>query len=191
MRPNHNRNPRGGGKRPFQDRRRGGGGRNDRGGGGGGGRQYQNPRPINSLKEKDVFISEFIGSTAPFDGIIKSKFSDFQVNEISLDGDVVALTDISVPSAPLDEDVEQLLQTTDPELEGLVTEDQWTRITKMIEEKAKGENIKIDVTDMSKESRTKIHVVVKSRFGQQVVSSTIDEDGRKFIRCSLFNKTGK
>lgn len=185
MRPHHNRNARGrGGKRSFH-----GGGGDRRNHHHGGPTTYS--RPINSLKEVDVGITEFIGSTTPFNGIIKSKFSDFQVNEIDLAGNVVALTDTTVPSPPLDADTEALMEKTDPGLEGLVTEEEWNRITTMVENKDKSERVQIDVTEMSKESRTKIHVVIKTKFGQQLVSSTVDENGRKFIRCSLFNKSGE
>lgn len=146
---------------------------------------------MNNLKEADVGILEFVGSTAPFNGVIKAKFSDFQVNEIDLDGNVVVLTDLTVPEPPVDVETALIIEGTDPELEGLVTADQWKSITTMVDTLDRDTDVRIDVTELSKEDRTKIHVIVKSRFGQRVASSTVEEGELKFIECSLYNKSGK
>lgn len=53
-----------------------------------------------SLMEKDIGVTEYVGSTPGFNAVIKSRFSDFQVNEIDLDGNVVKLTDTSLPKKP-------------------------------------------------------------------------------------------
>lgn len=50
-----------------------------------------------SLNEKELGITEYIGTSAEFSGIIKSRYSDFHVNEIDLDGNLVELTDKSIP----------------------------------------------------------------------------------------------
>lgn len=50
-----------------------------------------------SLNEKELGITEYIGKSAEFSGIIKSRYSDFHVNEIDLDGNLVELTDKSIP----------------------------------------------------------------------------------------------
>lgn len=180
MRPNQHRNTRGG-KRHFDRNRRETGPRRP---------DNNEPRQMNSLKEADVGISEFVGSTPTFNGVIKAKFSDFQVNEIDLDGNVVSLTDLTVPEPPADTEAALIIEGTDPELEGLVTAEQWKSITTMVDTRDRDTDIRIDVTELSKEDRTKIHVIVKSRFGQSVASSTVEEDELKFIKCSLYNKKG-
>lgn len=53
-----------------------------------------------NLMEKDIGVTEYVGNTPGFNGIIKSRFSDFQVNEIDLDGNIVKLTDTSLPTKP-------------------------------------------------------------------------------------------
>lgn len=53
-----------------------------------------------NLMEKDIGVTEYVGNTPGFNAVIKSRFSDFQVNEIDLDGHVVKLTDTSLPPRP-------------------------------------------------------------------------------------------
>lgn len=53
-----------------------------------------------NLMEKDIGVTEYVGTTPGFNAVIKSRFSDFQVNEIDLDGNVVKLTDTSLPTKP-------------------------------------------------------------------------------------------
>lgn len=53
---------------------------------------------IEKLTELEVGVTEYITSQPGFDGVIKQRFSDFQVNEISLDGTIAKLTDKSVPT---------------------------------------------------------------------------------------------
>lgn len=52
------------------------------------------------LSEVDTGITEYISSLEGFNGILKSRYSDFQVNEIDTDGNVAKLTDLSVPVDP-------------------------------------------------------------------------------------------
>jgi len=49
------------------------------------------------LMEKDVGITEYISPHEGFGGIIKQRFSDFHVNEITTDGSIVKLTDLEPP----------------------------------------------------------------------------------------------
>lgn len=53
-----------------------------------------------NLMEKDIGVTEYVGKTPGFNAVIKSRFSDFQVNEIDLDGNMVKLTDTSLPTKP-------------------------------------------------------------------------------------------
>lgn len=49
------------------------------------------------LSEENVGITVFTTETKPFRGIIKQRYSDFMVHEIDLEGNVVRLTDTSLP----------------------------------------------------------------------------------------------
>lgn len=63
-------------------------------------RSHEITGPRIGLTEKDVGITEYIGTSAGFTGIIKARFSDFQVNEIDQAGNVVYLTDTALPKPP-------------------------------------------------------------------------------------------
>lgn len=55
---------------------------------------------VEKLNETDVGVTEFISDLAGFTGILKSRYSDFHVNEIDLDGTVAKLTSMEVPKDP-------------------------------------------------------------------------------------------
>lgn len=50
--------------------------------------------------------------------------------------------------------------------------------------------LKIDVTAVDKTERTLIHNTIKVAFSG-ITGSTIDQDGKKFIKCSKQKKNGK
>ncbi|KAJ3173412.1 hypothetical protein HDU87_007573 [Geranomyces variabilis] len=53
------------------------------------------------LVEEDVGITEYIAPDIPgFTGILKTRFTDFQVNEVTLDGQIVHLVSTDVPEPP-------------------------------------------------------------------------------------------
>lgn len=60
----------------------------------------QQTGPKSGLVEKDVGITQFVGTAPGFTGVIKARFSDFQVNEIDVDGNEVKLTDTVAPKPP-------------------------------------------------------------------------------------------
>lgn len=49
------------------------------------------------LTESEVGITEYISKLDGFSGVIKARFSDFQVNEIDVEGKTAKLTDTSIP----------------------------------------------------------------------------------------------
>lgn len=146
---------------------------------------------MNNLKEMDVGITDFVGCTPPFNGIIKQKISDFQVNEIDMDGNLVTLSDLTLPEPPVDEEKEEILRSADPDLGGLVTKEQWLGMIEMIEKQDKVMCVLIDTTEMSKDDRQKVHVTIKDRFGSHVNSTTVMEGDKKCIKVSLLLKGGK
>lgn len=50
-----------------------------------------------NLKENEVGITEYVSPGEGFQGILKSRYSDFHVNEIDLNGQVLQLNDSTVP----------------------------------------------------------------------------------------------
>lgn len=49
------------------------------------------------MKEEQVGITEYINAGEGFTGILKSRFSDFHVNEIDLNDKILHLTDLTIP----------------------------------------------------------------------------------------------
>ncbi|XP_071703500.1 multisubstrate pseudouridine synthase 7 isoform X3 [Rutidosis leptorrhynchoides] len=61
-----------------------------------------------SLEESDVGISCYISSLPGFRGILKQRYSDFVVNEVDLDGNVVHLTSLDAPTEIAEEPVTKM-----------------------------------------------------------------------------------
>ncbi|CAF2479447.1 unnamed protein product [Rotaria sp. Silwood2] len=103
--------------------------------------------------EVSVGITQFLSNHDGFDGIIKYRYSDFLVNEISFDGSIIHLTDLSCPdfdqkksssltNVPISEDIIERLKTLSK------THDK--------------DLISIPTDDLTKEQRTSIHHFVRS-----------------------------
>lgn len=124
----------------------------------------------NRLKECDVGIIEFIGNEGFF-GVIKERYTDFHVNEIALDGQIVKLTNQDILSDGEEnenlEDLKKIIQsdTIWNQLQGLKESDQ--------------SSIEIDVTNMDKDQRRAIHRIAKTI--KNVISQTIDKENKKIM----------
>ncbi|GAB0099828.1 pseudouridylate synthase 7 homolog [Sergentomyia squamirostris] len=143
-------------------------------------------REMINLREEDVGITEYVGTTPGFTGIIKFKFSDFQVNEIDSDGNVVKLTDLSVPhcSAKSPE--------ISPEKESEILSAETLEILQKIANDERAEDYEFDVNEMTKEQRTQIHEIIRERFGTSIMSTTVTKgDNEKFINCSKKKNSGR
>uniref|UniRef100_A0A182FH23 Uncharacterized protein n=1 Tax=Anopheles albimanus TaxID=7167 RepID=A0A182FH23_ANOAL len=152
------------------------------------------------IAEKDIFCTEYMSSLEGFQGVLKSRFSDFHVNEIDATGEEAILTDTSVPKPPADETnggntVDEQGEEIDPneELIRLIGADTLKRIQTIASAKADGLTpedtfVEVDVTDLSKQDRTTIHNRVKALFGSAIIGSTVSRDERKWIRCEKYSK---
>lgn len=153
----------------------------------------------NSLKEDQVGITEYINAGEGFTGILKSRFSDFHVNEINLSGEILRLTDLNIPEQKeegyysshcfyillkssiclLDLSAEEV-NLAKEEFKNVISEDVWDQIKELNE--AKNDNSKnpedsaifVDVSQLDKEQRTQIHKVIKKLYESKLVSSTVD-----------------
>ncbi|XP_046960661.1 pseudouridylate synthase 7 homolog [Vanessa cardui] len=145
--------------------------------------------PSKRLSEQDIGVTEYLSDHEGFNGIIKSRFSDFQVSEINEKGEIAKLTDLSAPQPPIDEDVvdDEDLILNKYNLEILPMET-WDNINKLAISPEKLEPVKVDVTGMSKEERTKIHDAVKKAFGESIVGSTVTENDKKFVVFEKYRK---
>lgn len=145
------------------------------------------PREMVNVQEIDVGITEYVGDAPGFTGIIKCKYSDFQVNEIDLEGNVVKLTDASLPQCP-----NSLPENTKADQEGsLLSLTTIENLNKLVSEENPDEFYEIDVTDLTKDERTRIHSSIREHFGNSLLSNTITQDEKKIIKCFKANKASK
>lgn len=144
--------------------------------------QYQN-----QLNEEDVGITQFITDTPGFSGVIKARFSDFQVNEIDLDGNIAKLTDQSIPkefhkkkvvSEPID-----LAQTPSE----YIPQDTWVSIKSILDNDAL--SVELNVDKVPKEERAKIHQFLKTHLGAKVSANTVTtKEGNKIMHFKRYDK---
>nr|XP_033325062.1 pseudouridylate synthase 7 homolog [Megalopta genalis]XP_033325063.1 pseudouridylate synthase 7 homolog [Megalopta genalis] len=121
------------------------------------------------LKEHDVGITEFIGSEGFF-GVIKERYTDFHVNEITLDGQVAKLTNQDIPKdLSENENIEDLKHT--------ISDIIWDQLQTLKDPESSP--IEIDVTNVNKDQRRAIHTIAKRI--TNVISQTIDKENKKIM----------
>ncbi|XP_067236655.1 pseudouridylate synthase 7 homolog isoform X2 [Chanodichthys erythropterus] len=125
------------------------------------------------LSEADVGIHKFISEHEGFSGILKERYSDFVVHEISKDGKIVRLDDLSVPA-----DVEEISPELSPAECQSLTEEQKQQLAELQLFKNKEGNVAIE--EDSKEKRTLLHKAVKTLY-PGLETKTEDREGKKFI----------
>lgn len=127
------------------------------------------------LSEVDVGIHKFVSEHKGFSGILKERYSDFVVNEISKEGQIVRLDDLSVPVEPEESSVEAA-----PVECQVLTEEQKQQLSDLQLFKNKEGNVSIEVEEDSKEKRTLLHKAVKTLY-PGLETKTEERDGKKFI----------
>lgn len=142
------------------------------------------------LSEEDVGITEYLSNIEGFSAVIKARFSDFQVNEIHLEGTIARLSDLSVPK-----DFQMKLATCDykeviDSPSQFIPDDKWEDMKKLLEI-VNAEPVLIEADNFDKNARTEVHTCVKNHFGRKIVASTIERDGKKFIEIRKFDKDSK
>ncbi|XP_053174851.1 pseudouridylate synthase 7 homolog isoform X2 [Scomber japonicus] len=128
------------------------------------------------LTELDVGILKYVSDHEGFSGILKERYSDFVVNEISKQGKILHLDDLSIPA-----EVQEVAEAQDEVQESdLLTEEQKKELGELQLFKNKEGNVSIEVVDDSKEKRTLFHKAIKTQF-PGLETKTEDKEGRKFI----------
>ena len=128
------------------------------------------------LKESDVGITEYVGDHKGFFGVIKKRFSDFIVNEIDTNNQIVSLTNLDPPEdlslAPEKKEGSKEFLST------ILTPEQFDQL-KVIVSKRKSragdqesDKIEIDVTEMDKDKRKRIHASVATLY-KTLYSTTV------------------
>ncbi|GBP87713.1 Multisubstrate pseudouridine synthase 7 [Eumeta japonica] len=153
-----------------------------------GSNRQHNYMPVKRLTEEDIGVTEYVSDHNGFNGIIKSRYADFHVSEINLNGEIAKLTNLDPPeeikNEEIKEDEELLLSKYNLELLPMET---WDKINCLaICTDPTSERVEVDVTGMSKEHRTKIHDAVKKAFGEAIVGSTVTVNDKKIVRFEKY-----
>ncbi|XP_013103621.2 pseudouridylate synthase 7 homolog [Stomoxys calcitrans] len=189
-RPYHNDN-----RKPFHNRRRDGGGSSGHGKRDGFvKRDRQNYTVRVSLKEDQVGITEYVSEGKGFTGVLKSRFSDFHVNEIDLNDKVLQLDNLEIPEAKEELLSPEELEKAKESLKDVISEEVWNQIKDLANAKYDhntrndDSQIHVDVTELDKDKRTDVHKIIKKLYEGKLVSSTVGgehlgkEEEKKFIR---------
>lgn len=111
------------------------------------------------------------------------------MNEIDNEGNEAILTDFKLPIQPKDEQDDKTTASIEDELVQLITKEKLEEVRNIANIKGKCTDIvEIDVTELSKEDRGKIHNNTKSLFGSAIVGSTITKNERKYITFTAYDK---
>lgn len=130
------------------------------------------PEPLR-IQERDVGICEYLGSHRGFTAILKQRYSDFVVHEITDAGEVVRLTSLDIPEVP---------ESNEPEIDlsSSLDAEQIKLLTEFRENKSVKGPVEIDVTSLTKEVRTNIHKGIAQNY-KNLTTATVDKDDKRFI----------
>lgn len=118
---------------------------------------------------------------------IPSRYSDFHVNELDRDGIEAVLNDFAIPEPPEEPVVDPEADRKD--LKEFVNEEQMKEIQELADsppDDAKA--VKVEVTELDKEQRSKLHKLLRAVFGKEIFNNTVDDGEKKFIQIKKSSK---
>jgi len=152
--------------------------------------------------ERDVGITEFLSEGKQILSRFKYRFTDFLVNEITSDGQVVKPPPKRDPNAKLQEEKKpepepeslELKPEAEAALRKVLSPDDFVKLLKFLEEVnlsnyGKGLKVEMDSPE-GKEARKQFHEAVRS-LGSKLDSDTFDVSGRKMIRIYVVDSKNK
>ncbi|EDV96334.1 pseudouridylate synthase 7 homolog [Drosophila grimshawi] len=146
------------------------------------------PQQKCTLLENQVGITEFTNADiAGFTGIIKSRFSDFHVNEIDTEGHVLQLNDTKVPKVEIEPVDQSQLDEWREKLATVIDENVWQQIADLSTAKydpKSDQNVDVNVTSLNKEQRTQVHHLIKQLYKGKLVSKTLDQAEQQVPDCT-------
>jgi len=134
-----------------------------------------------SINEADVGITEYLLDLPGYDAVIKQRYSDFNVHEIDLDGNLVYYNNLDLPDESIGDgalETKLIDNVTAEKLEELVADNSTLEV------------VSIDVTEFDKDNRKSVHQFIKAKYGSLVVSNTVDTNEKKIINVNR-NENGK
>ncbi|XP_061679196.1 pseudouridylate synthase 7 homolog isoform X2 [Syngnathoides biaculeatus] len=131
------------------------------------------------LTELDVGICKYVSDHEGFSGILKERYSDFVVHEISKEGKIVHLDDLSIPKNVQEAAGAAAAAEENTNESTVLTEEQKQQLEELQMFKNKESSVYIE-GDASKDKRTLVHKAIKTQF-PGLETKTEEKDGRKFI----------
>ena len=144
--------------------------------------------------EEELGITEFLSRDCPgFSGLIKERFSDFNVYEVDKSGTVVHLDNQEIPKniePEIVSDPDASYDSLSDDQKLLISEDQFTSIKLLNLQNDTSspdsdfEPVKINVSDVDKEGRREIHNILKKFSNIFTYTNVASDDGTKYIEAS-------
>uniref|UniRef100_A0A8C4Q4J6 Pseudouridine synthase 7 n=1 Tax=Eptatretus burgeri TaxID=7764 RepID=A0A8C4Q4J6_EPTBU len=150
------------------------------------------------LMEPDVEITEYVGTEAGFSGILKERYSDFMVNEIDQEGNVVHLTDTAIPLSSKDPEV---MANEEIDTNDLLNEEERQSLSSFLMHKGMEKEVVLKAPE-DKAVRAAKHLAVHREFerldtrteqrnGRRVILAFIRQRGRDASRCAMRWEKGR
>uniref|UniRef100_A0A914V4K6 TRUD domain-containing protein n=1 Tax=Plectus sambesii TaxID=2011161 RepID=A0A914V4K6_9BILA len=127
--------------------------------------------------ESDFGITEFVSDLPELGCVLKQRFQDFIVREISLDGTVVQLRKKGVSEEKKDSEASS--QSAD--LPDFLPSETITALEALSSEKDFKKSVDIACETLDKAQRTAVHESIRNRFDGRLSSSTKTTDGKQVI----------
>ncbi|RUS20161.1 pseudouridine synthase [Endogone sp. FLAS-F59071] len=132
------------------------------------------------LREADVGITEYLDTSIPgWSGVIKQRFTDFMVNEVDLNGDIVHLRDMALPRAAsaieeLEEEPETPLseEAIYAEMTALLGTECAEQVKKMVNSGGADVSFVMAPAETDKVKRTATHQFFKKHFPGRITTET-------------------
>lgn len=144
-------------------------------------------RHTEQLSEPETGITEYLSDFEGFSGILKSRFSDFQVNEIDLDGNVAKLTDTNIPKDFRSKEAKVDYKTISETPIEAIPQQTWEDIKSLMDSE-ESKSVQLNADNLEKDQRKIIHECIKKHFGAKLVAQTITVDDKKILE---FKKSTK
>ncbi|EDV26019.1 uncharacterized protein TRIADDRAFT_23629 [Trichoplax adhaerens] len=131
--------------------------------------------------ENDVGITEYISQLDPIQGSIKQRFADFIVHEINLDGQIVKLENLDLPTS-----TEEIIEDTD----NMISTDLENRLQELSSSHSSKKSVIIDLkeNESNKEWRTKMHNLIRQRHPDLESTTMMEDDNKKYIKVTKNQK---
>lgn len=139
--------------------------------------------PDRTVMEKDVGIEEYISSYPGFQAVIKQRYSDFLVNEISMDGRVVHLTNTDLP-CPVPKGSPQTGNVSTD----VISKEDADKLMDLLNSMDAKKSVLIQVGE-DKAERAKIHGAIETGF-PGLESSTVTKGDNKYIEVKITSNKG-